>query len=69
MIDVGTDREGHSVRMLVSAALRAYPTATLFQFLEDRDVIVRSLAARQLQLRAGRGDPSARTGRRWPSPG
>src|SRR4030095_1498035 len=54
MIDIGTDRNGHSLRMLTSEALKAYPTAMLFQFLEDRDVIVRSLAARHLQLRGGK---------------
>ena len=54
MIDVGTDRKGHSLRMLTSDALKAYSTRKLFQFLEDRDVIVRSSAARHLQLRGGK---------------
>ena len=54
MIDGGTDRKGCSLRMLVSEALRAYPTSALFEFLEDRDVVVRSAAARKLQLCATR---------------
>jgi HEAT repeat protein len=54
VIDVGVDREGHSLRQLVWQALKACPTIALFQFLEDRDVIVRSAAARELQLRGGR---------------
>jgi HEAT repeat protein len=41
--------------MLVAQALRQYRPAMLLQFLEDGDAIVRSAAARELQLRPSRG--------------
>jgi HEAT repeat protein len=50
-IDLSTDRSGHSLRMLVSQALRHYPTESLFQFLHDPSSIVRTAAARQLHCR------------------
>src|ERR1700761_2853446 len=54
MIDISTDESGHSLRMLVWQAIRLYPTASLFPFLNDPDVIVRSIAAREIQMRGGR---------------
>lgn len=54
MIESCTDREGHSLRFLVWKALKQYRTASLWQFLYDRDVIVRSAAARELQIRGGK---------------
>jgi hypothetical protein len=53
MIDTGTDRKGHSLRMLVAQALRDYRTEALLPLLKDKDAIVRSAVARQLQLRGG----------------
>jgi len=53
MIEISADREGHSLRFLVWQGLKKCSTMTLFQFLEDGDVIVRSTAARELQLRGG----------------
>jgi HEAT repeat protein len=53
-IDAGVDSHGHSLRMLVSQSLERYQTSHLFQFLQDRGVIVRSAAARRLQLRGTR---------------
>ncbi len=54
MIDISVDRAGHSLRMLVWEALRGYRTDRLFRFLRDKDIIVRSVAARELQLRGTR---------------
>jgi HEAT repeat protein len=54
MIDIGTDKAGRSLRMLVTEALRHYPTSALFPFLNDRDVITRSAAAREIQIRGGK---------------
>jgi HEAT repeat protein len=53
MIDDGADKPGHAVKTLVAQALRGYRTAALFPFLETKDVVVRSAAARQLQVRGG----------------
>jgi HEAT repeat protein len=53
-IDIGIDRKGHSLRMLVSQALEHYPTASLLSFLHDRNTIVRTAAACKLQIR---GEP------------
>ena len=54
VIEVGTDREGHSLRLLVWQGLKQYSTKALFQFLYDRDAIVRSATARELQIRGGK---------------
>lgn len=54
MIDISTDRDGHSLRLLVWLGLRRFPTLALFQFLSDPDVIVRSATARELQIRGGK---------------
>jgi HEAT repeat protein len=51
MIDPSVDQPGHSLRTLVWQALRTYRTEHLFPFLLDRDVIVRTIAARELQVR------------------
>jgi HEAT repeat protein len=50
MID---DQDGSSstLRLLVWQALKAYPTDTLTQFLVEEEPIVRTAAARELQLR------------------
>lgn len=50
-IDIGTDRPGHSLRLLVFQALERYPTTSLFPLLLDRDPIVRTAVARCLQMR------------------
>jgi len=54
MIDDGADKPGHSLRTLVAQALRAYKTPELLQFLRSKDVVVRSAAARELQIRGGK---------------
>ena len=54
MIDISADRAGHSLRTLVWQALRGYRTDLLYQFLRDKDVIVRTIAARELQTRGTR---------------
>jgi HEAT repeat protein len=51
-IDIGIDREGHSLRVLIYQALEGYPTKSLLPFLRDRSAIVRTAAARHLQIRA-----------------
>nr|WP_315219216.1 HEAT repeat domain-containing protein [uncultured Duganella sp.] len=51
MIDSGIDRRGSSLRLLIAEALRSYPTASLYPFLEDRSVPVRTAAAREIQVR------------------
>lgn len=50
-IELSTDPDGESLRMLVWQALRLYPTASLFQFLHDPNSIVSTTAARELQTR------------------
>jgi hypothetical protein len=54
MTDDSADRAGHSLRTLVWQALRLYRTDLLYQFLCDKDVIVRTIAARELQTRGTR---------------
>lgn len=51
MIDIGVDKPGHALRALVSDAVKKYSIAGLFGLLHDRNVIVRSAAARELQVR------------------
>jgi HEAT repeat protein len=51
MIASGIDKDGESLRLLVAQALRAYPTQSLYPFLEDKSVVVRSAAAREVQIR------------------
>jgi len=51
MITSGIDKDGESLRLLVAQALRAYPTPSLHPFLEDKSVVVRSAAAREVQIR------------------
>lgn len=52
MIDVGISSSS-SLRLLVFQALKSYETKPLFQFLSDRSSIVRTAAARELQMRGG----------------
>jgi len=54
MIEVSTDRNGESLRMLVWTGLKQFPTQALFQFLSDPNVIVRTATARELQIRGGK---------------
>jgi hypothetical protein len=54
MIDIGVDSDGTALRMLIAQALRLYPTSSLYSFLEDRSVPVRTAAARQIQIRGER---------------
>lgn len=51
MIDIGIDKEGSALRMLIAQALRSYPTSNLYPFLEDRSAPVRTAAAREIQTR------------------
>lgn len=51
MIANGIDKDGESLRLLVAQALREYPTQSLHPFLEDKNVLVRSAAAREVQIR------------------
>jgi HEAT repeat protein len=51
VIDIGIDKNGSSLRLLIAQALRLYPTSSLYSFLEDRSVPVRSAAAREIQIR------------------
>lgn len=51
MIDLSTDKPGHSLRTLVWQAIREYRTGALFPFLLDKDTVVRTIAARELQVR------------------
>lgn len=52
MIDAGISSLS-SLRLLVFQALKGYETKVLFQFLGDRSSIVRTAAARELQMRGG----------------
>jgi len=54
MIDIGTDKKGHSLRTLLWQALSKYETEALFQFVLDKDIPVRTAAARELQMRRTR---------------
>lgn len=51
MITSGIDKDGESLRLLVAQALRSYPTESIHPFLEDKNVLVRSAAAREVQIR------------------
>ncbi|MFL6710083.1 MAG: HEAT repeat domain-containing protein [Massilia sp.] len=50
MIDIGVDQDGESLRMLLAQSLRAYPIDSLHLFLDDKNAIVRTTAARQVQI-------------------
>lgn len=52
MID-DADLENSTLRLLVFQALKQYPTSALVPMLVDKDVIVRSAVARELQIRGG----------------
>lgn len=52
-IDISTDKSGTALRMLVYQALAGYSTEALLPFLGDSDTIVRTAAARKLQVRGG----------------
>jgi HEAT repeat protein len=51
VIDIGIDKPGHSTRLLIQQALGLYAPQVLVQFLRDKDSIVRTAAARELQQR------------------
>lgn len=51
MIDIGIDRKGSSLRLLIAQALREYSTFALLPYLKDRSAIVRTAAAREIQFR------------------
>lgn len=53
MIDIGIDRPGCSTRLLIQQALALYRPEAILPFLEDGDIVVRTAAARELQLRGG----------------
>jgi len=53
MIDIGVDRPGHSLRLLIFQALRLYGTSALLPLLLDKDSIVSTAVARELQGRGG----------------
>lgn len=54
MTDIGADEPGHSLRMLISQALKTYASSSLHNFLQDKNDIVRTAAARELQIRGER---------------
>ena len=49
MIPDGSDKSGHSVRMLLQFAIDRFPEKTVFDFVTDKDRIVAAMAARRLQ--------------------
>ncbi|HKV54514.1 MAG TPA: HEAT repeat domain-containing protein [Candidatus Binataceae bacterium] len=49
MIPDGTDKPGHSLKMLLQFAIKQFPGEVLFDFVLDKDSIVRTMAARRLQ--------------------
>lgn len=51
VIDAGIDQAGSSLRILIAQALREFPTSSLYPFLEDRNAVVRTAAAREIQVR------------------
>jgi HEAT repeat protein len=53
MIDIGVDRPGHSLRILVFQALRLYGTSALLPLLLDKSSIVSTATVRELQGRGG----------------
>lgn len=53
MIDVGIDSKGSSLRLLIAQALGEHPTFALLPYLEDRSFVVRTAAAREIQVRGG----------------
>jgi len=55
MIDVSTDKPGESIRTLVWQAIKLYRTEHLYQFMDDKNPIVRTIAARELQVRGVKG--------------
>jgi HEAT repeat protein len=55
VITTGIDKDGASLRLLVAQALRSYPTEHLHPFLKDRSAVVRSAAAREMQVRGEAG--------------
>lgn len=52
MLDDGIDKPGHSLRTLVHMGLNGIPTEAVYKLIEDKDAIVRTLAAQRLQLDA-----------------
>lgn len=54
MIDISTDKPGETIRALVWQALKQYRNEHLYQFLHDKSPIVRTIAARELQIRGAK---------------
>lgn len=54
-IDSGTDKPGHSLRMLLHLALKTLPDDAVYDLLYDKDPAVATMAARHLQNKKDSG--------------
>ncbi|MFN7114492.1 MAG: HEAT repeat domain-containing protein [Alphaproteobacteria bacterium] len=54
MIDDSADKPGEMIRTLVWQSIKQYRTEHLYQFLQDKSPIVRTIAARELQIRGAK---------------
>jgi HEAT repeat protein len=53
MIPDGTDKEGHSLRMLLQVAIKQFPLEVAYDFLLDKDRLVARMAASRLMGERG----------------
>jgi hypothetical protein len=56
MIPEGTDKDGHSLRMLLHVALKQFPLDAIYDFVTDKDRVVAVLAAQRLQMEPKLGE-------------
>jgi hypothetical protein len=56
MIPDGSDKDGHSLRMLLQFAIKHFPREAVFDFVTDKDRIVGTMAAQRLQMESKWGE-------------
>src|ERR1700722_8905711 len=56
MIPDCTDKDGHSLRMLLRVGLKQFPLEAVFSFLLDKDRMVGAMAAQRLQMEPTLGE-------------
>ena len=56
MIPECSDKDGHSLRMLLHVGIKQFPLDAVFGFLLDKDRLVGAMAAQRLKMAPTRGD-------------
>lgn len=56
MIPDGSDKDGHSLRMLLYVAIKQFPPEVVYDFVLDKDRVVGAMAAQHLQMEPNLGE-------------